>query len=505
VSITSFLAVLALVVCPRAAGALEAPVVPDLPEDPALGAEASAEPNAEPGMGPSLRLGDAVALALKQNFGLQATVDSVEVARLGESTARAQFFPKLTPSWQRSLGTTSNTETRTLSLAGTQRVPWLGTTVTASGALNSVVPSVQADLLTPSLVAPRSADFRLNIAQPLLRGFGPTATMFDLTSKHRAREGQERSLTLARQLLAEQVTDAFYGVVRQRQLLAVARQSLTRNEELLRASEARMQAGLASKLDVLRADLQVSLAQDALLAGETLLQAALESFRVLLGLHATDAIEPEDVHLREDPTLDLAPTDVLVARAIENRLDLLETRDRVSDARRAATVAKQNLLPQLDLNVQLTRFGIGSTFSQSLHSLDQRVDVFLSTSYPLERSDDRAQRAEALLTLSASERSLTQRKLEIEAEVRSAVRDLGRVAKSIELQKKSVALAEQKHRLATIRYQRGLDSNFNVVEAEGELVTSRASLVSLLTQLEVGRVRLLRLTGELDVEREFAR
>jgi outer membrane protein TolC len=477
-----------------------------LADEPEAGTPAPAEDAVvgPPPEAPTIGLDEAVATALTQNYGIQSAADAVAVAKLGESASRAQFFPQLVPSWQRKLSSTTSAETRSASLAASQRVPWTGGTLVASGTLNSTTPSADAAIPAPFL-APRSADLRLSVSQPLLRGFGPNASFFDLTNRRRSREGQERSFTLSRQALAEQVVDSFYGVARQRQLLAVARQSLKRNRELLRASEARMEAGLASKLDVLRADLQVSLAQDTLLASETALQTALESFRVLLGLRATDALQPAAVVLDEQPSLDLPPTEVLVARALEMREDLHETQDRVADARRLAALAKQNLLPQVDLNVEVTRSGFGNSYSQSLRSLDQRVDVFLSTSYPLQKAEDRAQRAASVVAVAGTERSLNQRRLEVEAEVRAAVRDLERVVKSIDLQRKSVDLAGQKHRLATIRYQRGLDSNFNVVEAEGELVTTRATLVSLLTQLEVGRIHLLRVTGELDVDREFAK
>jgi outer membrane protein TolC len=96
------------------------------------------------------------------------------------------------------------------------------------------------------------------------------------------------------------------------------------------------------------------------------------------------------------------------------------------------------------------------------------------------------------------------REYEIEAEVRAALRDLERIRKSVELQRKAVDLAEQQQRLATLRYQRGLASNFDVVDAEGSLVTARTALVSLLTEYQVARMELLRATGTLDVEREFA-
>jgi len=66
-----------------------------------------------------------------------------------------------------------------------------------------------------------------------------------------------------------------------------------------------------------------------------------------------------------------------------------------------------------------------------------------------------------------------------------------------------VQVAEQQRRLATLRYQRGLASNFDVVDAEGSLVLARSALVNLLTSYQVARIELMRVTGGLDVDTEF--
>ena len=126
---------------------------------------------------------------------------------------------------------------------------------------------------------PKTTDLRLLLSQPLLRGVGPNATFFELTNARRAVQGQQRSLALAQQRLAVDVAAAFYGVVAQRQLLEVARQSLQRTEALLKSSEARLQVGLASKLDVFRAELQAAQARDAMVRSEAGLASALERFR----------------------------------------------------------------------------------------------------------------------------------------------------------------------------------------------------------------------------------
>jgi outer membrane protein TolC len=344
---------------------------------------------------------------------------------------------------------------------------------------------------------------RLVLTQPILRGFGPNAAFFDLRSSRRLREGQERSYALGRQTLAVDVARSFYQVVQQRQLLAVARQSLQRSESLRRASEARLQVGLVSKLDVYRAELQASQTQESMVRAEAALEAELERFRTLLGLRPTEPLQPEAVVLPDDVSDVLEPVEVLTQRALLHRLDLQETRDVVGDARRSASLARQNLLPQLDLNFGVTQLGTGTTFGNAFGAGDRRLSVFLSTSYPLERSSEAASKAAAELDVASRERTLRQRELEIEAEVRGAVRDLARIRKSSELLQMGVEVAEQQRRLATLRYQRGLASNFDVVDAEGSLVVARSALAQLLTDHQVARVILLRATGTLDVEREF--
>jgi outer membrane protein len=439
---------------------------------------------------PTVGLGRAVAVALEHNFSLQSASDSVASARFREGAARAQFIPKVSPRYQ------GGPDQSTFGLDALQRLPWSGGTVTAGTSLTS--------LSLDGAPAVKSSDVRVVLTQPLLRGAGPNAAYFDLRNSRRAREGQERTYELARQRLAVDVTTTFFQVVRQRELLRVSRQSLKRSDSLREASEARMKVGLASKLDVFRAELQSSQTQEALVQSQAALETALEQFRLLLGLDPADPVEPETAVLPDSVDLDLEPIGVLVTRAVENRIELQEARDQVRDGERAAALAKQNLLPQLDLNVGFTQTGLGPTYSDSLKAGAGRVNVYLSTSYPLERSNDKSTAAIAELDLMARRRTLVQRELDVAADVRGAVRTLERIRKSVDLQRKAVAFAEQQVRLATLRYQRGLASNFDVVDAEGSLLSSRTALVGLLTDFQVARVQLLRAGGTLNVDKEFA-
>ena len=91
-----------------------------------------------------------------------------------------------------------------------------------------------------------------------------------------------------------------------------------------------------------------------------------------------------------------------------------------------------------------------------------------------------------------------------EAGTLQALRELDEIRQSVELQRRAVEVADQQRRLAVLRYQRGLGSNFDVVDAESSLVTARSALVQLLTSYAIARLDLKRTTGTLDVDTEFA-
>jgi outer membrane protein TolC len=468
---------------PTAARPVDEPALPPaLPE----AQERSVGPT--PGA-PTIDLAAAVRLALGQAFVLLDSQDAVAASRWRERTAFADFLPAVTPLYQRGEGR------NVFGADFSQKLPWTGGTVTATGRYLSD-PNVDAPF-------PRTTDLRLLLSQPLLRGVGPNATYFELRNARRAVQGQERSLMLARQRTAVEVAAAYYGVIAQRQLLDVARQSLERTEALLKSSEARLEVGLASKLDVFRAELQAAQARDAMVRAQSALATALERFRGLLALPPGDPVEPEAVELPDTADV-FEPVDVLVRRALDARLELQESRDLVDDARRSASLAKQNLLPQFDLNVGVTQLGFGSSFGTAWRAGDRQVNVFLSASIPLPQASQRATRAVADLEVGSRQRGVHQRELDVEQEVRQALRELEQIQKSVELQRKAVEVADQQRRLAVLRYQRGLGSNFDVVDAESNLVTARSALVQLLSSYAVARLDLKRTTGTLDVDTEFA-
>ena len=433
----------------------------------------------------------AVKLAIANNLSLQNTMDSVAGAEVSEGLASSQFGLKVTPSFAKGFGSESTVDQR-YGLDVSKLLPF-GATIAAS---------VRNDVSQYDFGSLNNSAVSFMMTQPLLRGFGPRSTEFNLTNARRNLESSDRNLDVSRQRLAVEVVASYYNILRQKGLVEVAQGSVDRSEELLRASEARLKVGLASKLDVFRAELQLSQAEEGVIIRTESLELALDDFKFKLGLDLTDEIVLELV----EPEYQPLSTDLeeLTRLALDNRVEVLEEKDRIADARRNLSVSKQNLLPQLDLNVRYEKRGLGESLADSFIFRDSGVNVFFSTSYQLDQSSEKASYAMSQIDLEGRRRSLRLMEYQVANEVRAAARNVERVAKSIVLQERNTDFAEKQRRLANLRYQRGLASNFDVIDAENNVIQARSNYVSLLADYYVSLIELKRITGTLDLDIEFA-
>lgn len=425
-------------------------------------------------------------MGLREGFTIASARDALRAAEIGAFQARSRFLPKVTPSFF------NGQNEHGWSIGASQTLPWLGTEVRADRSTRTY-----EGVTTP---AARITDTSVTISQPL-RSLGPNASLYDLRNARRAREAQERSLILTKQRYLVEIARAHYQTLAQRELLQVAKQSAERSVALRKASEARMEVGLSNKLDVYRAQLSEAQADQSMVSAETSLQNAIERFRFLLGRSPMDPIEPAAAEIKEPASADLPAVETLVDTALVSRLDLAEVREQIDDARRTASLSRQNLLPDMSLSLRFTEQK-GTGFSGPFATTNRRWETFVQASMPLERAGDIARVQLSNLEVTSRERNYAQRKYEVESEVRSAHRDLIGLSRSIATQKGAVEIAGEQLRLANLRYQRGLASNFDVVDAEGSLLAARSSLVQLLAAYQVARLDLERVTGMMNVNLE---
>ena len=353
----------------------------------------------------------------------------------------------------------------------------------------------------------RDAGYGFTVTQPLLRGFGP-ARNAELVSARRTVDGSTRSLEDARQQLVVDATAAYLNVLRQERLVDASERALERATKLNAMSEARARVGLATQLDVLRADLLTSQAESALTDQRAARGDALDELKLLLGRapESSLALSPED--LTEDglaaaglaPDLDDVPAGGagdFVAVALGARLDVQEAHARIGDALLGVSVAKWNLFPPLDVTVGYTRRGLGTPSSPVFSELLTGWRYGVSTTYALDRAQESAGYARAQIGLRSAERAALELQQRADVEVRRAYRAWLRAAQTIAIQEKAMNLAQQQLRIAQLRYERGLAGNFDVVDAEAGMLQSQSALIGAQVERAMAGLTLKRATGTL--------
>lgn len=457
----------------------------------ALASPASAQQR-EPIPPDRLTLGGAIAEALKQSPELRSPSDAVTQAGIRRQVAQSQFGLKLSPTFSAGSDTFGFDQSRA-GVTLSKRLP-IGTSLSITGDMTRYGNEATEF---------RDGGYHVMLSQPLLRGFATTAAA-DLKDAQRRTVSSARGLDEARQQLVVAVADAYFAVVKQLRLVEAGERTAQRAAALRSASEARAKVGLATQLDVLRADLLASQAHAGLTLQREELDATLDRLKLLIGRppDSTVAVDPVD----RDPLLSAA--DAIAARAVEdlvtaavaNRAEVRESRERITDEERRVRIARWNLLPDVALNVSYTRRGIGSPSGAMLHEMLGGWRIGLSTNYSTDAASQAASVATAKIALSAAKQAAVEAEWRIAADVRRAHRAFHRAAQTIAIQQQALELANRQLRLAEIRYERGLAGNFDVIDAESHAFQARTALIAAEIDRSLAALRLQRIVGALDTE-----
>ncbi len=340
-----------------------------------------------------------------------------------------------------------------------------------------------------------NSDTTFRVSQPLLRGFGRAIGRQPLVSAELQSAMTARLRALTEQQVAVDVATAYYRVISQTQLLEDAVRSTDRSRLLLDASNAKLQVGMVSQLDVLRAEQLAAQADVRVLAAQAGVEDAKDQIRLLL----RQGPDYDFTVTREIPRVSEPMTSEAATRiALENRLELQSARDAVTQAAGAALVARNQLRPQIDVGVALTRRETAETLADSF-GLDRfELTTLAGVSLPFDRTVEEVGQQNALIALDERRRDLEDVRLRVSQEARQAVRRQTQLLRSLELADASVDFAQREVELATLRYQRGLSNNLDVVNAEANVMSARSRRIGLLASLAAARLQLRATLGSLD-------
>ncbi|MFN7917073.1 MAG: TolC family protein [Vicinamibacterales bacterium] len=461
----------------------------------ALATSQPASAQASGGPAARLTLADAVAAALARNDRLATQQDAVTSADLGIRLARSAFQPRVTPNILGSFGQT-NVSSQTYRVDLSERFV-TGTEVRVGvGTATSQIPGTSAG----SDIRFYNADTTVAITQPLLKGFGRSVSRLALTSAESRREEALRQQALAEQQVAVDVATAYYRVLAQESFVEVARQSVQRGRQLREAAEARLDAGLVSQLDLLRAQQFVTQAEGQLFDAQSAVEDARDQLLFLMGREAGAPfeIEPE---IRTVP--DVPDGERAVATALATRLDLRSRQADVNDAERRIRYSRNQLLPQVDVNLALTRRTTSDTLARSFGLDGYTFATFFTIAAPPDRTAQLIEFQNARLEDRRRRRDLALAERQVADDVRRAMRERDRLLRAVSAADASVDLSRQEAEVARIRNERGLSNNLDVIAAEGLRLQAESRRVQARADAAVAAIRLRAVLGILAPRTDF--
>lgn len=338
----------------------------------------------------------------------------------------------------------------------------------------------------------------ISFEQPLLRGFGYEASHESLTQAERDVIYALRDFELFRQSFLIDTVRRYYAIVRQKKVVQNSYKTLERFLFLRRRSEALFEIGKVRAIDKFRAAQEELIASNEVLAEEEVLASLLDDFKVFLGLPTSEKIDVEDI----TPEVMATPIDLqsAIAAALHNRLDLRTSKDRVEDAERAVRIARNKLLPDLDITTS-----VGASASRAgdeATGYEGEYAVGLSLSLPLDKVSDRNAYKSAMLALQRRQRLHGVALDSVKQEVMNTYRRLRRLENSVRIQTANVELAERRVKNAELRFEAGELGNRDVVEAQSAKLSSENALIRAILDYDLARLQLKKDIGILLVDKD---
>lgn len=294
------------------------------------------------------------------------------------------------------------------------------------------------------------------------------------------------------QAVMNAVAQTFFTHLRNLRRIDVLDSNIVRAKALVNLAQNQLAAGVATQIDVTRAESLLAQAEQARLQQDTVVYQSALLLQRLLDL---------------DPARGLALAGFEVRRV--NAGSFAEGLDQTAFAQRADWLRAQKAVEQSKLDLRTAKF-------QRLPALGLSGEYGYAAAEVLDSSTKQAWFAGATVTVpifdglksGADQRAALSRQraqaarlhnleLQISAELRLAQQDATSRYAQITVAEKSLRLAEQELELAQKRFGQGVADNREIIEAQNRLAVASDGLVEAVYQYNLSRVELARAKGDV--------
>ncbi len=425
-----------------------------LPRNPTIGGPVDTD------LGKALTLDRAIRIGLARQDTIAIAQTQIDAANARVTQARSLYYPQVTPTFQYQSSLTPGVRFNQT------------TGLSSGGSFNS---DQQTDLIAARQLLYDSGKREANV------GFA-----------RRSAFGSEYGLANQRQSVVLVVTQDYYNLLRDRELVKEEQNSAERARITRDVIQAQADVGAAAKSDVLQAEADYANARVRVFVAQANYGVDQAALKNAMGIVTAQAVTLPDTTV---PTPATAPDPVglepYVRQAYANRLDTKQQQEQINAQGYNVRIAKINA--GLSVDAQLTE---GYAFDPNA---GEQHSFVVSLSYPLfDGGNTRAAVRESRAGLEADRRTLDQLEQNIRFEVEQGFVNREQARQRIGAAQLAVSAAQQNYDVAIEKQRNQLVNIPEVTLAENNLVIAKVALVQAIYDFYVADAQLKRATGVND-------
>jgi len=426
-----------------------------------------------------LTLEQAISLALKANRTILSSANGVENQQLSITAAESEFDLKVFP--KANAGVSDYYKEAAGGVSLEKKFEY--------GPKATVSPGVGWTKTGGTI-----AEIGVGLEIPLLRGFGRDANLDRVRSSEYSLRSSERSFYLNQVNIVLDTVAAVYDIIKQDNLLRLYQHQTERFKAHADAARVKENVGLASPMDIYRAEIKLKGSEEALVRSQEAFQDAKDRLKLILSF-------PMDTPIHVSAPLNYQPVRMNVKEAVsialDNRVELEQAEDDIEEAKRTSGVAKNRLLPELNLAMDYRKSNFFDPLSRTAYDDEDRWSISLVSRTDWARTSEKVAFQQSLINVRTINLQLEEKRDEIVRQVRRQLEALIKDEKGIHIKKEQIDQAEGQLALAQIKFDHQMADNFDIIEAETELQNSKANLLNSETDYILGTYRMRAILGTL--------
>jgi outer membrane protein len=454
-------------------------------------AKEAAEPNqARPSV--RLTLEEVRGAALANNLDLKVQLVNPAVAQQTLDVERAKFESVFRTS--ASYGRTESQGGGAFSSQGFQAD--VTTPLQTGGSVTARLPVQDTDGVSEAAAS-------VSVIQSLLRGAGTQVNNYSIQIAGYNKGSVDALTKLQATGILANADIAYWYLYAARKQLAVNREQYKLAENQVRIARVKVAAGSLAKIEIVRAEAGLSSGLDAVIGAETTVRDYERELKRIMNRADLPLNSPVDINIVTNPDpkgLDL-DQEALVKTALENRMEMADLEFRLAAGDLGIALAKNNLLPRLDLEYDFAAGGqggsVGGAFQDLFQDPTQDHRVGLSATIPLGNRAAEAQYRQTRLAKVRTELNRQQQEQQIRLDVYDAVDGLQQSWRRILAAAQGVTRAVREYQVEQSEFQLGRRTSTEVLQAASNLASAQSRRISAFADYEIWQVRLARATGTL--------